>query len=136
METTELPTTAAPGLAENAEALADTACTLHDIAGTPGSWSAAAAEDAVEAIEVTALALGSAHPAGAAAVLPLLRDLTRLRQSLALPPSDRPEPALEGDGEGETIAPPVPITRGRSRRGLGPGYKGLRIPAGRTVPGA
>ncbi|WP_330269943.1 hypothetical protein [Streptomyces griseorubiginosus] len=134
MEITELPTTAAPGLAENAEALADTACALHDIAATPGSWSAAAAEDAVEAIEITALALGSAHPAAAAAVLPLLRDLTRLRRTLALPPSDRPEPALQG--EGQTVAPPVPITRGRSRRGLGPGYKGLRIPAGRTVPEA
>ncbi|NED03360.1 hypothetical protein G3I55_17030, partial [Streptomyces sp. SID6648] len=64
----------------------------------------------------------------------LLRDLTRLRQTLALPPSDRPEPVLQG--EGQTVAPPVPITRGRSRRGLGPGYKGLRIPAGRTVPEA
>lgn len=105
MEITELPTTAAPGLAENAEALADTACALHDIAATPGSWSASAAEDAVEAIEITALALGSAHPAAAAAVLPLLRDLTRLRQTLALPPSDRPEPVLQG--EGQTVAPPV-----------------------------
>ncbi|MGG2463777.1 hypothetical protein ACO0M4_28945 [Streptomyces sp. RGM 3693] len=134
MDITELPTTAAPGLAEKAEALADTACALHDVAGSPARWSATAAEDVVEAMEITALALGGAHPAAAAAALPLLQDLARLRQSLALPPSDWPEPALED--EGEAVAPPVPISRGRARRGLGPGYKGLRIPPDRAAPGA
>lgn len=59
-----LPTTAAPGVAERAEALADAACELHDAAGSPAGWSAAAVEDAVEAMETTALALAAAHPDG------------------------------------------------------------------------
>ncbi|MEU6512274.1 hypothetical protein [Streptomyces sp. NPDC046942] len=43
----ELPTVAAPGIVERAEALADTACALHDAASTQGGWNADAAEDAM-----------------------------------------------------------------------------------------
>ncbi len=42
MEITELSTTAAPGLAEKAEALADIACAVHDLAVEPltrANWS-------------------------------------------------------------------------------------------------
>lgn len=64
-----LPTTAGPGVAEQAEALADMACELHDAASTSASWSAAAVENAVEAMETTVLALAVAHPDAATAML-------------------------------------------------------------------
>jgi hypothetical protein len=131
-----LPTVAAPGVAERAEALADAACELHDAAGTPASWSAAAVEDAVESMETTALALASAHPDAAAAMLAIGQQLAQLRERLGLPPG---EDAAAGPDDEEhqeqPVVPPTPIRRPRQRRGLGPGYQGLRIPPGRSASG-
>ncbi|MFH8343110.1 hypothetical protein [Streptomyces sp. AM6-12] len=121
-----LPIIAAPGVAERAEALADAACELHDAASTPASWSAAAAEDAVEAMETTALALHSAHPATAVAMDTIAQVLVRLRRDLGLTTGD--------EDHDQAVVPPTPIPRPK-RRGLGPGYRGLQIPPGRTASG-
>ncbi|WP_274919416.1 hypothetical protein [Streptomyces sp. WZ-12] len=123
-----LPTVAAPGVAEQAEALADAACELADAASSSRSWSVAAADDAVEAMETTALALHTAHPAAAAALGTVVQALARLRRDLGLPVD-------EGDRDQEqVVTPPTPLRR-PTRRGLGPGYQGLRIPPRRTAAG-
>ncbi|WP_371558764.1 hypothetical protein OG416_39140 (plasmid) [Streptomyces longwoodensis] len=130
-----LPTTAAPGVAERAEALADAACELHDAVSTPASWSAAAVEDAVESMETTALALAAAHPDAAAAMLAIGQQLAQLRERLDLPPGEHAAAGPDDDEHQEQpVEPPTPIRRPR-RRGLGPGYQGLRIPPGRTATG-
>lgn len=128
-----LPTKAAPGVAERAEALADAACDLHDAARSPGSWSAAAVEDAVESMETTALALASAHPLAAAAMLAVGQQLDQLRGAIGLPPAEHAGP--EDEHQDQLAAAPTPVRRPRARRGLGPGYQGLRIPANRTATG-
>ncbi|MFC7933103.1 hypothetical protein [Streptomyces cinereoruber] len=129
-----LSTVAAPGVAERAEALADAACELHDAASTPGSWSAAAVEDAVESMETTALALAAAHPDAAAAMLAIGQQLAQLRERLGLPPGEHPAGPDEDEHQEQPVAP-TPLRRPRPRRGLGPGYQGLRIPPGRTAAG-
>lgn len=123
---------ASPGVAERAEALADAACELHDAAGTSASWSADAVEDAVESMETTALALAVAHPDAAAAMLAIGQQLAQLRERLGLPPGEHTGVGPTAD-EDQAVAPPTPI-RSR-RRGLGPGYQGVRIPPGRTASG-
>ncbi|MER7223330.1 hypothetical protein [Streptomyces rubradiris] len=123
-----LSATAAPGVAEHAEALADAACELHDAARSPDSWSEAAAEDAVEAMETTALALRGVHPAAAVATDAVFQALARLRRDLGLPAGDT------RDDQDQAVTPPSPIRRRTARRGLGPGYQGVRIPQGRPRP--
>ncbi|WP_018569656.1 hypothetical protein [Streptomyces sp. PsTaAH-124] len=131
-----LPATAAPGVAERAEVLADAACELYDAASSPGSWSAAAVEDAVEAMETTALALAAAHPDAATAMRAIGQQLAQLRERLGLPPGEHPPAGPDEDEHQEQpVEPPTPIRRPRQRRGLGPGYQGLRIPPGRTASG-
>ncbi|MFF4647497.1 hypothetical protein [Streptomyces sp. NPDC001389] len=120
---------------ERAEALADAACELHDVAG-PGSWSADAVEDAVEAMETTALALAAAQPDVAAAMLAIRQQLAAVRERLGLPPGE--PPAAAGPDEDEHQEPavaPTPLRRRPARRGLGPGYQGVRIPQSRTATG-
>lgn len=128
-----MSTVAAPGVAERAEALADAACELHDTVSTPASWSADAVEDAVESMETTALALAVAHPEAAAAMFAIGQQLAQLRERLGLPPGEHPGAGPTAD-EDQAVDPPTPI-RSR-RRGLGPGYRGVRIPPGRTASGS
>jgi hypothetical protein len=129
-----LPTTAAPGVAERAEALADAACALHDSASSPGSWSEDAVEDAVESMETTALALAVVHPDAAATMLAIGQQLAQLRERLGLPPGE-PTASPDEDEHQEQPVAPTPLRRRRDRRGLGPGYQGIRIPQGRTASG-
>ncbi|MFE2749592.1 hypothetical protein ACFXKX_35630 [Streptomyces scopuliridis] len=129
-----LPTVAGPGVAERAEALADAACELHDAVSTPASWSADAVEDAVEAMETTALAL-AAHPDATAAMLAIGQRLAQLRERLGLPPGEYTAADLDENEHQEQPVAPTPLRRRRERRGLGPGYQGLRIPQGRTASG-
>ena len=120
---------AAPGIAARAEALADAACELHDCAVGPLAWSTAAVDDAVESMEITALALMHAHPGAPDVMVAVRGSLARARAVLGLPLRDE-EPAVAG-GERQAVVEPTP-PRPR-RRGLGPGYQGLRIPSGRTA---
>ncbi|MEU9143834.1 hypothetical protein [Streptomyces sp. NPDC048349] len=89
----ELPTIAAPGVGERADAVADAACHLYDTVapwrtGAPGGWSRTAAEDAAEAIETTAHALAHIDPGAEVVLAPVHTALADLRRRLGLPPAD------------------------------------------------
>ncbi|MFG2874842.1 hypothetical protein ACGFYU_07495 [Streptomyces sp. NPDC048337] len=109
----ELPTIAAPGVRERADAVADAACHLYDTVmpwGTgaaPGRWSRTAAEDAAEAIETTAHALASIDPGAELVLAPVHAALADLRRRLGLAPAD----PLTVDG-----LPATPRTVGNPRR--------------------
>lgn len=107
METgVELPSVAAPGVGERADAAADAACHLYDAAFL-GGWSRTAAEDAAETIETTAHALANVHPRAEVILAPVHAALADLRRRLELPPADT------------VIAPgvvPTPRTVGNPRR--------------------
>ncbi|MEU9175633.1 hypothetical protein AB0C90_01965 [Streptomyces sp. NPDC048550] len=107
-----LPTIAAPGIAERADAAADAACHLYDAvapwsSAEPGGWSRTAVEDAAEAIETTAHALAYAHPRAEVILAPVHAALADLRRGLGLPPAD----PLTADG-----LPAAPRTVGNPRR--------------------
>ncbi|MEU4733010.1 hypothetical protein [Streptomyces sp. NPDC023588] len=108
----ELPTIAAPGVGERADAVADAACHLYDAVapwgpGAPGGWSRTAAEDAAEAIETTAHALASAGPGAEVVLAPVHAALADLRRRLGLAPAD----GLTGEG-----LPATPRTVGNPPR--------------------
>lgn len=108
-----LPTIAAPGVGERADAAADAACHLYDAVvpwsgGEPGGWSRTAAEDAAETIETTALALAHIHPRAEVILAPVHAALADLRRQLALTP---PDLLLTADG-----VPTTPRTVGNPRR--------------------
>ncbi|WP_370424418.1 hypothetical protein AB8O64_37130 (plasmid) [Streptomyces sp. QH1-20] len=104
---------AGPGVEERAAAVADAACELVD-AVTPTTWSASALEDAADAIDMLAEALAAIDPEAARALAAVPAATAALRRRLA--------PATVED------VAEVPRTRsGRPRRrGLGPGWKGVR----------
>ncbi|MER5812181.1 hypothetical protein ABT143_29050 [Streptomyces sp. NPDC002033] len=107
-----LPTIAAPGVGERADAAADAACHLYDAVvpwsgGEPGGWSRAAAEDAAETIETTAHALAHIHPRAEVILAPVHAALADLRRQLELAPAD----PLTAEG-----VPPTPRTVGNPRR--------------------
>ncbi|WP_405435501.1 hypothetical protein OG373_02615 [Streptomyces avidinii] len=109
----ELPTIAAPGVGEQADAVADAACHLYDTiapwgTGAPGGWSRAAAEDAAEAIETTAHALASIDAGAEVVLAPVHAALADLRRRLGLTPAD----GLSGDDG----LPSSPRTVGNPRR--------------------
>ncbi|MER6317970.1 hypothetical protein ABT237_30025 [Streptomyces sp. NPDC001581] len=108
----ELPTIAAPGVGERADAVADAACHLYDTIapwgiGTPGGWSRTAAEDAAEAIETTAHALASIDPGAEVVLAPVHAALADLRRRLGLASAE----VAAGDG-----LPAAPRTVGNPRR--------------------
>ncbi|MET9319250.1 hypothetical protein ABZX75_03480 [Streptomyces sp. NPDC003038] len=108
----ELPTIAAPGVGELADAAADAACHLYDAVapwgpGAPGGWSRGAAEDAAEVIETTAHALAYAHPRAEVLLAPVHTALADLRRQLGLAPAE----PLTADG-----VPVTPRTVGNPRR--------------------
>ncbi|WP_327302584.1 hypothetical protein OG730_02620 [Streptomyces sp. NBC_01298] len=108
----ELPTIAAPGVGEQADAVADAACHLYDALGpwghtAPGGWSRGAAEDAAEAIETAAHALAYAHPRAEVILGPVHTALADLRRQLGLAPAE----ALTAAG-----LPATPRTVGNPRR--------------------
>ncbi|MFF3673631.1 hypothetical protein ACFYYS_06520 [Streptomyces sp. NPDC002120] len=108
----ELPTIAAPGVGERADAVADAACHLYDTIApwgfaAPGGWSRTAAEDAAEAIETTAHALASIDPGAEVVLAPVHAALADLRRRLGLATAD----VATGDG-----LPAAPRTVGNPRR--------------------
>ncbi|MBT2542344.1 hypothetical protein J7E99_16890 [Streptomyces sp. ISL-44] len=108
----ELPTIAAPGVGERADAVADAACHLYDTVapwrtGSPGGWSRTAAEDAAEAIETTAHALAHIDPGAEVVLAPVHAALADLRRRLGLAPAD----PLNAAG-----LPATPRTVGNPRR--------------------
>ncbi|MFD7627023.1 hypothetical protein ACFV7Q_13485 [Streptomyces sp. NPDC059851] len=89
----QLPTLAAPGVGERADAAADAACHLYDAvapwsSARTGGWSRTAAEDAAETIETTAHALACLHPRAEVILAPVHAALADLRRQFALAPAD------------------------------------------------
>ncbi|RYJ31229.1 hypothetical protein CU044_0548 [Streptomyces sp. L-9-10] len=81
--------------------------------------STAAAEDALDAIDTLAEALGSAAPDLAQALTAVAVATGDARRRLGI--------AADDQVPGPTAAATVPAARGApKRRGLGPGYRGIR----------
>ncbi|UQI49852.1 hypothetical protein M1P56_35785 (plasmid) [Streptomyces sp. HU2014] len=95
---------AAPGVEELADTVAEGACALVDIV-TPSGWSAAAVEDALDAIETLAAGLTALDPPAARLLAPIQAATAALRQRMQ-PPSSA----------AEAVPPPR-----RRRRSLGHG---------------
>ncbi|MDV9186824.1 hypothetical protein R6L23_00990 [Streptomyces sp. SR27] len=100
--------THAQTVADHADAIADAACELADVVAT-GTWTPAAIEDALEAVETIAEALLTERAEAAR----ILVATAALRAALA-PPGDEPAAAA------------VPRPRSTRRRGLGHGWQGIR----------
>jgi hypothetical protein len=104
---------AGPGVEERAAAVADAVCELVD-AVTPGSWSAGAVEDAADAIDMLAEVLAAIDPEVARALGAVPAATAALRRRLTQ--------AATGD----VAEVPAPGSGRPRRRGLGPGWKGVR----------
>ncbi|MEV7595490.1 hypothetical protein AB0O42_35025 [Streptomyces sp. NPDC089922] len=104
---------AGPGVEQRAAAVADAACELADLV-TPGAWSVGAVEDAADAIDVLAAALAAIDPEVARALAAVPAATAALRRRLV-------------PGTVQDVAE-VPAQRSERppRRGLGPGWKGVR----------
>ncbi|MFE6479680.1 hypothetical protein [Streptomyces rochei] len=109
----ELSQESRPRVEERAAAVADAVCELVDTV-SPTTWSAGAVEDAADAIDMLAEALAAIDPEAARALAAVPAATAALRRRLA--------PATAED------VAEVPAARsGRPRRrGLGPGWKGVR----------
>ncbi|MFD3381949.1 MULTISPECIES: hypothetical protein [unclassified Streptomyces] len=114
----ELSSQAAPGVEKAAEHAVESACHLADTAGFT-DWNVAAAEDALDAVDTLAGALAELGPETAQALGAVTAATAHVRRIHGL--------AVSGV---ETPAPGVSTPRnGRQspkRRGLGPGFQGIR----------
>jgi hypothetical protein len=114
----ELSAQAGPGVEKAAERSVESACHLADLAG-PDAWSTAAAEDVLDAIDTLAEALGSAGPDLAQVLAPVAAATGDARRRLGI--------AVDDQGPDPDAAATVPATRRTAkRRGLGPGFQGIR----------
>ncbi|WP_406054794.1 hypothetical protein OG462_04900 [Streptomyces sp. NBC_01077] len=104
----ELAERARPGVEEHAGQAADAACRLADVA-SGGGWSAAAADDALTAIDTLADAVGEIRPEIAEVLAAVKAATSTARRGLGLPVEPDPAPAgtewvLAGVEEGEDPA--------------------------------
>ncbi|MGW8730528.1 hypothetical protein ACWGNF_31380 [Streptomyces sp. NPDC055808] len=107
---------AAPGVEQHAEQVAESACHLADLAG-PDGWSTAAAEDVLDAIDTLTEALGSAGPELTHALAAVAASTGDARRRLGIDVDDQEEPPA---------AMVAAARRPPKRRGLGPGFQGVR----------
>ncbi|MCS0606012.1 hypothetical protein NX794_33110 [Streptomyces sp. LP11] len=107
---------AAPGVERHAELAVETACQLADIA-RPDGWSAAAAEDVLDAVDTLTEALSGADPELAQALAAVAAATGSARRRLG----------ITVDESKPSAVPSVPAARRPpKRRGLGPGFQGIR----------
>ncbi|MDX2939826.1 hypothetical protein [Streptomyces ipomoeae] len=116
---------ATPGVEQYAETAIESACDLADTAG-PDAWSKTVADDALDAIDILAGVLSALGPDVAKALAPVRAATTDTRRLLGLADEESVVPA-GGPGPG-------PARRAR-RRGLGPGFKGIRTDGDHQAPG-
>lgn len=102
-----------PRVEEQAAAVADAVCELVDTV-SPTTWSTGAVEDAADAIDMLVEALAAIDPEAARALAAVPAATAALRRRLA--------PAATGD----VAEAPAPRSGRPRRRGLGPGWKGVR----------
>ncbi|MFF3843450.1 hypothetical protein [Streptomyces sp. NPDC001930] len=115
----ELVERALPGVEEHADRAAESACLLADVVSA-GGWSEVAADDALTAIETLAGALGGIGPELQDVLAAVTAAASTARRRLGLPVDTVPEPVAAG-------AVPAPrASRRPRRRGLGPGFQGIR----------
>ncbi|MFE6691954.1 hypothetical protein ACFVFQ_36480 [Streptomyces sp. NPDC057743] len=98
---------------EQAAAVADAVCELVDTV-TPTTWSTGAVEDAADAIDMLTEALAAIDPEAARALAAVPAATAVLRRRLA-------PTAVE-----DVTEVPAPRSGRPRRRGLGPGWKGVR----------
>ncbi|MEU1940482.1 hypothetical protein ACH49O_41365 [Streptomyces coeruleorubidus] len=118
----ELSAQAGPGVEQAAEQTVESACHLADLAG-PDGWSTAAAEDVLDAIDTLTEALGSAGEDLAQALAAVGAATAEARRRLGIDVHDQ-EPGPE-DAASVSL-PRGPGRRPPRRRGLGPGFRGIR----------
>ncbi|MFE6788216.1 hypothetical protein ACFVFF_38850 [Streptomyces sp. NPDC057680] len=110
---------ALPGVEEYADQAAESACLLADVVSA-GGWSEAAADDALTAIETLAEALGGIGPELQDVLAAVTAAASTARRRLGLPVDTVPELAAPG----AVIA--LRTSCRPRRRGLGPGFQGIR----------
>ncbi|MFG3158117.1 hypothetical protein ACGF7W_39460 [Streptomyces sp. NPDC048219] len=106
---------AGPGVEERAAAVADAVCELVD-AVTPRAWSTGAVEDAIDAIDMLAEVLAAIDPETARILAAVPAATARLRHRLV------------PGGTEDVPEAPAPRSGRPRRRGLGPGWQGVRLP--------
>lgn len=104
---------AGPGVEQRAAAVADAVCELVDTV-TSGTWSTSAVEDAADAIDMLAEVLAAIDPETARVLAEVPAATAALRHRLA-------PASTEGASE-----VPAPRSGRPRRRGLGPGWTGIR----------
>lgn len=102
-----------PRVEEQAAAVADAVCELVDTV-SPATWNTGAVEDAVDAIDMLAEALAAIDPEAARALAAVPAATAALRRLL--------DPAATE----EVAEVPSPRSARSRRRGLGPGWQGVR----------
>jgi hypothetical protein len=118
----ELSAQAGPGVEKAAEQTVESACHLADLAG-PTGWSTVAAEDVLDAIDTLTETLGGADEELAQALAAVTAATAQARRRLGITVDDQPP------GRGSAASVPVargPERRPPRRRGLGPGFRGIR----------
>ncbi|MDV5143189.1 hypothetical protein R1T08_02405 [Streptomyces sp. SBC-4] len=112
---------AGPGIEEQADQVAEAACELADATAGSG-WSVAAADDALVAIDTLAAALAQVDQEVAEVLAAVTAATATARRRFSL--SVEPDPAPAGT---ERVSDPRPARSPRPRRrGLGPGFQGIR----------
>ncbi|MER7050479.1 hypothetical protein ABT391_37275 [Streptomyces jumonjinensis] len=104
---------AGPRVEQTAAAVADAACELVDTA-TPTTWSTGAIEDATDAIDLLVGALAAIDPEAARILAAVPAATAELRKHLS-PTTDE-----------DVATVPAPRSGRPRRRGLGPGWTGVR----------
>ncbi|OUC79116.1 hypothetical protein [Streptomyces swartbergensis] len=121
----ELSAQAGPGVEKAAEQAVESACHLADLADLagPDGWSTAAAEDVLDAIGTLTDTLGSVGEELAQALAAVATATAQARRRLGI--------TVDAQAPGRESAASAPVVGGPGRRpprrrGLGPGFRGIR----------
>ncbi|MEU0249743.1 hypothetical protein ABZ192_36630 [Streptomyces sp. NPDC006235] len=117
----ELSAQAGPGVEKAAEQTVESACHLADLAGPDGST--VAAEDVLDAVDTLTETLGGAGEDLAQALAAVATATAQARRRLGI--------TVDDQAPGRDSAASAPVARGQEhrlprRRGLGPGFRGIR----------
>ncbi|GGU06161.1 hypothetical protein [Streptomyces coeruleorubidus] len=118
----ELSAHAGPGVEKAAEQAVESACHLADLAG-PDAWSTAATEDVLDAIDTLTDTLSTVGEDLAQALAAVATATAQARRRLGI--------TVDDQAPGRDSAASVPVAGGPGRRpprrrGLGPGFRGIR----------
>ncbi|CAM5559714.1 hypothetical protein [Streptomyces purpurascens] len=117
----ELSAQGGPGVEKAAEQAVESACHLADLAG-PNSWSTAAAEDVLDAIDTLTETLSGAGAELAQTLTAVAAATAEARRHLGIAVDEQ----APGRDNGAAPVPRGPERKPPRRRGLGPGFRGIR----------